>query len=392
MNQVRYGVVGLGNMGSQHIQYLTNGDISGAVLTAICDIDPAKLDKGAQTAPQAKAFAQAQDLLDSGLVDAVILAVPHYLHPPMAIAAFAKGLHVLSEKPVGVYTKQVYEMNEAARKSGKVFGIMFNQRTNPKYQKIREMVQGGELGELKRLTWLITDWYRTQSYYNSGGWRATWSGEGGGVLLNQCPHNLDLWQWIAGMPSKIQAFCHVGKWHDIEVEDDVTAYFEYANGATGVFVTTTGEAPGTNRLEISGTRGKLTYEKGVITFTKLAVDEREFNATDKTGFGQPDKTVETIEVEGVESSHPGITQNFTDAILTGAPLLSPGYEGVNGLNLSNAMYLSSWLGRPVELPVDPELYWNELQKRIASSKGKKKVEAIEMDFEASRNDSTRDQK
>ena len=390
MDIVRFGVIGLGNMGSSHIKYLSEGKINGAKLTAICDIDPDKLERGHQVAPDAAAFADYSALLDSGLVDAVILAVPHYLHPPMAIEAFSKKVNVLTEKPAGVYTKAVYEMNEAAKASGMLFGIMYNQRTNPRFAKMREIVQSGELGKITRVTWIITDWYRTQGYYNSGGWRATWSGEGGGVLLNQCPHNLDLLQWITGMPCRITAKCHVGKWHDIEVEDDVTAYLEYPNGATGIFVTTTGECPGTNRFEVSGTLGKLTHENGVLTHVRLSQDMQEFSYDADTSFGTPEKTVETVEVEGVETAHPGITQNFTDALLHGTPLLAPGEEGVNGLNISNAMYLSSWLDRPIDLPVDPELYWTELEKRIASSKGKTVVRKLENeDFASSFNDSSK---
>ena len=252
MEKVRYGIIGCGNMGSSHIRYLSEGKIEGAVLAAICDIKPEKMDNVekiiAEKNPELKVsrYENYKDLLKSGDVDAVLIATPHYLHPTIGIEAFAANVHVLSEKPIGVYTKQVLELYEAAKKSDRVFGIMYNQRTNPLYQKVREIVQSGQLGELKRCVWIITNWYRTQAYYNSGGWRATWKGEGGGVLTNQCPHNHDLWQWMFGMPSKVRGFCYNGKYHDIEVEDDVTAYAEYANGATATFITTTGEFPGTN--------------------------------------------------------------------------------------------------------------------------------------------------
>jgi len=376
MDQVRFGIVGIGNMGSSHATYLSKGEIEGATVTAICDLKPERIEwaKANLTNPEKITFfSDYKEMLKSGLIDAVIIATPHYLHPIIGMEAFEAGLHVLSEKPVGVYTKKVVEFMEAAKKSGKVFGLMFNQRTNSYYQKMREMVQGGELGELKRCVWIITDWYRTQAYYNSGGWRATWSGEGGGVLINQCPHNLDLWQWIFGMPNKIRAFCSFGKYHDIEVEDDVTAYAEYPNGATGVFITTTGECPGTNRLEISGSKGKLVYEGGKLTFTKLAQDEREFCYTDTKGFGKIEREVIDIVCDGTGKQHKGITQNFTDHILKGTPLLAPGYEGINGLSLSNAMMLSTWKNDWVELPNDGEEFWAELQKKIATSKAKDTV-------------------
>lgn len=257
MDKVRFGVVGLGNMGSGHTRNLFEGKIPGAVLTAVCDIKPDRLDWARGICGDSVAyFADSHEMIKSGLVDAVMIATPHYFHPIIGIDAFENGLNVLSEKPIGVYTKSIYPFMEAAKKSGKAFGIMYNQRTNKLYQKMREMVKDGSLGELKRCVWIITDWYRTQAYYNSGGWRATWAGEGGGVLLNQCPHNLDLWQWIFGMPSSIYANCEYGKYHDIEVEDDVTAMAKYPNGATGVFITTTGEIPRNNRLEITGSKGE----------------------------------------------------------------------------------------------------------------------------------------
>ena len=376
MDQVRFGIIGIGNMGSSHATYLSKGEIEGAVLTAICDLKPERIEWAKATLPTAADIAFYSDyreLLNSGKVDAVIIATPHYLHPVIGMEAFAAGLNVLSEKPVGVYTKKVVEFMDAARKSGKVFGLMFNQRTNSYFQKMREMVQGGELGELKRCVWIITNWYRTQAYYNSGGWRATWAGEGGGVLINQCPHNLDLWQWIFGMPNRIRAFCQFGKYHDIEVEDDVTAYAEYPNGATGVFITTTGECPGTNRLEISGSKGKLVYESGKLTFTKLKVDEREFCFSATDAFKSPEMETINIECEGTGRQHRGITQNFTDHILKGTPLLAPGYEGINGLSLSNAMMLSTWKNDWVELPNDGEEFWAELQKHIATSKTKENI-------------------
>ena len=370
----RIGIVGVGNMGRAHAQYIKAGRIRGAELTAVCDISPKALEwVEDQFGDVVKRFSSMEEMLKSGLIDGVIIATPHYDHPPLAIQGFNAGLHVLVEKPAGVYTKQVEEMNQAAQQSGKVFGIMLNQRTNPLYQKVRELVQSGELGDLKRVIWIITDWYRSQSYYDSGGWRATWAGEGGGVLLNQAPHQLDLWQWIFGMPSRIRAFCHEGKFHDIEVEDDVTAYLEYANGTTGVFITTTGDTPGTNRLEISGTRGKLVVEHDELKFWRLRLDERKFNEEYKGGFGEPECWLCEVPTSKEVSAHPGITQNWVDACLKGTPLLAPGEEGIYGLTLSNAMYLSSWLDNWVELPIDADLFYQKLQEKIASSRFEKKA-------------------
>ncbi len=372
MDKVRFGIVGFGNMGTGHCKYLNAGEIEGATLAAICDIKPAKLEMAKKAYPDVALFDNHMDMFKSGKIDAVIIATPHYFHPTIGIDAFNCGINVISEKPAGVYTKQVEEIMAVAKKSGLAYGMMFNQRTNPMYQKMREMVQGGELGSLYRCVWIITDWFRTQSYYDSGDWRATWDGEGGGVLLNQCPHQLDLWQWIFGMPTRIHAFCHEGKYHNIEVEDDVTAYAEYANGATGVFITTTGEAPGTNRFEITGTLGKLVAEGNTLKFTKNEVDAAEFSRTSDQGFGRPKTEYIEYKFENGGPQHKGITQNFTDHLIKGTPLLASGYEGINGLSISNAMMLSSWKNDWVNLPNDGEEFWAELQKKIASVKNREK--------------------
>ena len=371
MEKVRFGVIGIGNMGSGHVQNLAAGKIPGAELTAVCDIKPARLEwaKGVCGDAPVSYFEDSHALITSGLVDAIIIATPHYYHPIIGIDAFENGLNVLSEKPIGVYTKKVVEFMDAAKKSGKTFGIMYNQRTDHFYQKMREMVKNGELGQLKRCVWIITDWYRTQAYYNSGGWRATWAGEGGGVLMNQCPHNLDLWQWILGMPSAIYANCEYGKYHDIEVEDDVTAMAKYPNGATGVFITTTGEYPGTNRLEITGSKGKLVYERGHLMYTKNEIDERDFTYASVQGFASIPSKTEEIEIpEGHGEQHVGILKNFTNHILYGEELLAPGYEGINGLSLANAMILSSETGKWVDVPNDGEEFWALLQEKIKTSR------------------------
>ncbi|ACT04459.1 Gfo/Idh/MocA family protein [Paenibacillus sp. JDR-2] len=371
MTKLRMGIIGMGNMGSDHAKKLSKGAVPEVELTAVSEMDGKRLEACRSFLPESvEGFASAEELMDSGLCDAVIIATPHYDHPRLAITAFRKGLHVLCEKPAGVYTKQVREMNEQAQESGLVFGMMFNQRTNPMYRKMHELVNGGELGAIKRVNWIITDWYRSQAYYDSGSWRATWAGEGGGVLINQCPHNIDLLQWICGMPEKVRAFCHEGKWHHIEVEDDVTAYMEFANGATGVFVTTTADLPGTNRLEITLEMGKLVCENDTLTLHKLSQNEREFCFETKDGFSRPEVTVSVVPVEGDNSQHLGVIKSFARAVLHGEPLIAGGEEGIHSLGLSNAMHLSSWLGETVALPVDEEIYLEELNKRIGASKRK----------------------
>ncbi|WP_312429923.1 Gfo/Idh/MocA family protein [Lacrimispora sp.] len=383
MDKVRLGIIGIGNMGSGHLKNILEGKVPEMEVTAVADRQESRRAWAKENLPEAVViFEEGKDLIAAGVCDGVLIAVPHYQHPELTIDAMNHGLHVMCEKPAGVYTKQVREMNDAAQKCDRVFGMMFNQRTNCIYRKMHELVTSGELGSIKRVNWIVTDWYRTQSYYDSGSWRATWDGEGGGVLLNQCPHNMDLIQWICGMPSKVQAFCHNGKWHDIEVEDDVTAYLEYPNGATGVFVTTTADAPGTNRFEITLEMGKLVCENGKLMLHKLSENERTFCKTAKGGFDTPECTVTEIETDGENEQHVGVLKAFAGRILHGTPLVAEGLEGINGLTLSNAMHLSSWLKREVEIPFDEDLFLEELNKRRRESR-KKEGSGVVFDTEGS---------
>ena len=379
MEKVRLGIIGVGNMGSSHLRNYLDGKLPEIEVTAVADPKPDRLEWAKEQLPSLTTFADDTALMTSGLVDAVLIATPHYFHPPLVIEALGHGLHVMSEKPAGVYTKQVREMNEAADKSDKIFAIMFNQRTNCLYRKAYELVHSGEFGALKRVTWIITDWYRTQSYYNSGGWRATWEGEGGGVMLNQCPHQLDLWQWLCGMPVKVRAFCHEGKWHDIEVEDDVTIYVEYANGATGTFITTTGDCPGTNRLEITLDSAKLLVDyssptgDGSLWIYELDGSTKDFIYHSEEGFKKLNGEWKKVETDGMNEQHVGVLNAFAAHILRGEPLVADGAEGINGLTISNAAFLSSWLNKEVILPIDEDLYYEKLQEKIKNSTHKKVV-------------------
>lgn len=373
MDKVRIGIIGLGFIGAKHAENLANNAVPGAVLTAVCDTSPDKAQWVIEKLGENVELFNNLDLFfASKKFDGVIIATPHYLHCEYAIQAFKLGYHVLCEKPAGVYTKQVRLMNEAAEASGKVFSMMYNQRANPLYIKLRDIIASGELGEIRRTSWIITNWYRTQGYYDSSAWRATWAGEGGGVLINQCPHQLDLLQWVIGMmPTRIRAFCQFGKYHDIEVEDDVTAYMEYANGATGTFITTTGEAPGTDRLEITGDRGKIIVEDNKLTFWHLRESAFEFSKNFKgREFEQPECWKWEVPIVGKISGFEWMTivKNWVEAINCGTPLIAPGEEGIKGLTLSNAMLLSTWTDNWVNLPINEDLFYNSLQKKIESPK------------------------
>lgn len=372
MDKLRVGIIGIGNMGSGHARSILQGNVPGAALSAVCDINPKRLAWAEKELGENVArFESADQLFAADVVDGVIIAPPHYDHPQLAVKAFDHNLHVLCEKPAGVYTRQVREMNEAAAKSDRVFSLMFNQRQNPVHQKARDLVSSGELGQIQRTNWIISSWFRSQAYYDSGGWRATWAGEGGGVLLNQCPHNLDLWQWICGLPVRVRAFCEFGKYHDIEVEDDVTAFVQYENGATGLFVTSTGEAPGTNRLEVVGERGKLLMESGKLTFWRTRENVAEFTKTSQRSFATPECWKCDIPAGGKSPEHLGVMRNWTNAIRKGEPLMSPGEEGIRSLEISNAMLLSTWIDDWVDLPIDDDLFFEKLNERINTSRYEK---------------------
>lgn len=368
MDKVRLGVIGYGNMGTSHCKNVAAGKVPKMELAAICDIAEARRNVAKENHSGVPVFDSATELYKSGLCDVVIVATPHYDHPRLVEEAFSYGLHVITEKPAGVYTKQVLEMNEAAEKSGKLFGIMYNQRTNPVYRKVREMVQSGALGHIKRISWVITDWYRPQAYHDSCTWRSTWRTEGGGALINQNPHQLDLWQWMFGMPDKVTAFASFGKYNDIEVEDDVTAYFEYENGTTGTYITSTGEAPGTNRLEVACDMGRLIVEHDKISFDRNVVSEREFNKTNTGIFSKPECWKCEIPIWGANEQHVGIFKDVTNALLKGTELLAPGYEGINGLTISNSIHYSAWTGKTVDVKNFPhDEFYQMLQDKIAQS-------------------------
>lgn len=381
MDKIRFGIIGVGNQGfSYAVNGFEKGNVENGVLTAACDINPDKIENLKQYIKNQEVvyFNNYIEMIESGLCDAVLVETPHYQHPEIVIECLKRGINVICDKPAGVYTEQVKEMNEVAKNSKATFSMMFNQRTNCLYRKMREIILDGGIGEIQRVTWIITDWFRTQQYYDSGSWRATWSGEGGGVLINQCPHQIDLIQWVVGkMPKTVRGFCHYGKWHDIEVEDDVTAYFEYDNGATGVFITTTGEAPGTNRFEVSGTKGKLLCENGKLFLQQTSEDTQEFSKNPANTFGANyilRGTLVEVETDGQNNQHVGIMNNFANYLLGLEDLFVDGTEGINGVELMNAIELSGFLGgEPVSLPIDGKKYLKILNEKRANSRRKEVV-------------------
>jgi predicted dehydrogenase len=370
MSNVRLGLIGLGNIGQHHASYLTAGKIKRAELVAVADAVASKL----QPFSALKTFTDPEALISSGLVDAVIIATPHYQHTTLGIAALKQGLHVMVEKPISAHKADAERLIAAHQANPKlVFAGMFQLRAEPRYVKIRQLIESGELGQIVRMSWIMTDWFRTEAYYASGGWRATWKGEGGGVLLNQCLHNLDAMQWLLGMPARVRGFCQLGRFHDIEVEDSVTAYLEYPNQATGTFVSSTGEAPGANRFEIVGTRGQVVLEKDKLLFVRNEADMLQFSRSAKLGFAKPDVWRVEIPFDNASNPHAILMQNFVNAIIEGEPLIAPGSHGIHSVELANVILYSSLLGQTVELPMDSAAYEKKLNELIAGSTLQKKV-------------------
>ena len=355
MKEVRFGLIGLGAMGMAHAKTLL-GDVPNARLCAAATasrMHAAEL-LALPGAEDVRVFATPAEMYQSGLIDAVLIATPQGCTSGRPSRPSARGC-TFCWKSRRAFHAGGAPAERRGDKSGRAFGAMFNQRTNPAYRKMKRLVESGELGEIRRTNVVITDWLRAQSYYDSCAWRATWAEDGGGVLLNQAPHNLDLWQWICGMPLRIRAFCGFGRWHDIEVEDDVTAYVEYPNGATGTFITCTGEAPGTNRFEISLTGGQLVYENNRLTLARPDTPVDRFIREYAGGFGKPNVTMEDITPDEPYPMHAGVIRAFADHILTGAPMIADGREGLCSLMLANAMLLSSWMDETIELPLDDAL-------------------------------------
>ena len=375
---IKVGIIGIGNQGgyyAEHMNYSKHLE-----LTAVADINPARLEWAEKTVPHAARFADAIEMLDSGLVEACIVVTPHYDHPRYAMECMKRGIHVLVDKPAGVYTKQVKAMNAMADAHPEIkFGVMFCLRTIEVYQKVHDLIASGDFGEMRRMNWIITTWYRPQAYYDSGAWRATWAGEGGAVLMNQCPHQLDLLQWMCGVPKKVHSHLHFGKWHDIETEDDATVYMEFANGATGVFITSTGDARGTNRLEIQMDKGRFIVENDVLTIETYEMAEQDFSKASTTPFDTMSYTTEEFHGKTPDRFHFIVLDAWAEAVLGTGEMIADGREGLNSTMLTNAMQLSTFIGQTVELPIDDELYYAELMKRVATSRQKTNVREVVAD-------------
>jgi predicted dehydrogenase len=370
MQTVRLGIIGLGNIAGQHIENITSGQVPDCEVAALCSRQPSEL-AAELNIPHYNDY---QALLDSGTCDAVLIATPTFSHAPIGIAALRAGLHVLMEKPIGLSVLEGEQLI-AAQQAGQAFGMMLNQRTDPVFIAMRNCIQQNTLGEITRTHWTMTNWFRPEIYFSVSDWRATWRGEGGGLLVNQCIHNLDIFQWLCGMPSSVRAFCRFGRYHDIEVEDEATAYLEYPNGASGVFIGSTGEAPGSNRLEIVGDKGSLSFDGEKLLLTENVTATSEYSRQTSDMFGMPDTNTRDITPDRSVNQHAIVVSNFVDAVLGRGELLAPATEGINSLALANSMLMSSWEERTVFLPLDSKAYQQCLDKRLATSELRVKTDA-----------------
>jgi len=353
-------VIGLGLMGSGHARMLREKKIPGLRLAAVCDTNPA----AGRAFPEVPFFQDPKKLFAAGLAQAAIIATPHRFHIPAARAALQAGLHVLIEKPLATEKGEAEKLFRFPASRRQKLAVMFNQRTDPAHREIKRWIDAGKLGPIQRIQWTMTHWFRTEAYYRQGGWRATWAGEGGGVLLNQCPHQLDLLGWWFGSPRRVQGFCRYGRYHRIETEDDVTAYLDYPGGATATLIASTGETPGTNRLEICADRGRVVLDGRNLEFLRNRIPACRYSRTSRVLFSQPkiDRIAQSFPQSGPQ--HRGILSNFSAAIRQGVPLIAPAREGLDSLELANAIQLSSHLGRPIRLPLNPSAYRRFLQSRI----------------------------
>lgn len=376
-DKVRLGVIGLGNIGQQHIRHVLSGAVQRCEITALASRNPTPLvdDIGARH------FTDYRDLIASGEVDAVLVATPTMSHKAIGDCALEAGLHVLMEKPIGLSIGEGEALLERCSDE-QVFALMLNQRMDPVFARMKAQLDEGAIGKLQRSHWTMTNWFRPEVYFQVSDWRATWRGEGGGLLVNQCIHNLDIFQWLCGMPASVRGFCGFGKYHDIEVEDEATAWFEYGNGATGVFVGSTGEAPGVNRFDIVGDLGMLSYDGERLLLTENQPGTAQFSRETRDMFGQPERREKDCTPGHTVNQHALIISNFVKAILDGEPLIAPAREGLNSLAIANAILLSAWSGEQVSLPLDSQVYQQALDQRLAHSglREKADIEArVDMD-------------
>ena len=372
LDKVRLGVIGLGNIAQQHIENIRSGQVERCELSAICSRQSSQVAAELVADSGCEHFSDFKALIDSGRVDAVLIATPTFSHVEIAHYALSKNIHVMLEKPIALSSCEGEALVNAASKNTK-FALMLNQRADPTYRKMKEIVDSGVLGKIQRTQWTMTNWFRPEIYFQVSDWRATFKGEGGGLLVNQCIHNLDVFQWICGMPSSLQAFCEFGKYHEIEVEDEATAFLRYPNQATGVFIASTGEAPGVNRFDIIGDKGSLHFDKGQLLQSINQQGTAEYSRSTDNMFGMPESVRQEIVITEQVNQHAVIMNDFVSAILEDTPLMVNAEMGLASLDIANAMLMSTWQHAAISFPLDRQAYQRLLDQKVAKSALRKKT-------------------
>ena len=357
---VRFAVVGFGSIGRTHFRTISGTAVPDGLVTALVTRQSDGLPDGIEV------FRDVDTLLDAGVADVVVVATPTMDHEETSRKVLTTGCHLVVEKPMAMTVLGARRIIDA-RPSEAVAAVMLNQRYHGTYRRIREIVKGGLLGRIHRFSWIMTAWYRPNAYFAVSSWRGTWPGEGGGALLNQGIHNLDILQWILGLPASVYARAGFGKFHSIDVEDEVTALFEYDDGLSGVLVVSTGEAPGTNRFEIVGDRGTLVFEADTIRLAMTDRNVSEHRATSRDLFESPNFTEQREVPAATANQHAEVFNDVVGAVSEGRPVATPLEDGVASIELANAILVSAWEDRRVDLPVDAVAYHEALERRIEAS-------------------------
>ena len=299
--------------------------------------------------------------------DVAIIVTPHPLHPSIAIDCLRAGCHVLVEKPMAIDVASADRMVAEADTCGRTLAINFQHRLRPAVEKARQLVVEGAIGALVR-TLSIEPWFRTAYYYRTADWRAKWTSEGGGVLLNQAPHTLDILCHLAGLPRKVWGWTRT-RYHSIQVEDTAQAMFEYPNGAPGYLTVSTVEVGVAPHLQIIGEKGAIELVGNQLTIYRSTPSSREYMLTSAEMFGKPETSSETLEIPDTSGAHLAVYRDFKAALRDGRQPRCNGREGIMSLELANAITLSSYADRAVTLPLDRAAY-SELLSDLQAGKRK----------------------
>ncbi len=380
MKKVRYGIIGVGVQGKKYADLIQSGKMENSVLTALCTTSEEKKTKLEDEYQDVSVFLDYKDMIKSKEVDAIITTCPSQYHTEIARNALVMGVSVLNEKPAGINSRQVSNLNAIYKrfksKNNVSYGLVFNQRTNTIYQEIKKIIETKQLGDFRRINWIQNSWYRPKEYYESGFWRAKYSQEGGGLIINQAQHTLDLFYYMVGLPKKVFAKTLLGYQRDITTDSDVSVIFEYENGATGNYVSCTHDMMGTDRLEIDLSGGKIIVENEQCTIYTFFKDEKEVNLTYSNAEYKNienifiDKKIITNQNNAPDKQYLMIIENFSNNILNGEPLIADGLDSGFSVQMSDAINLSNYYGKELTIPVDEDDYLKFLAGKIIAENKK----------------------